>query len=307
MNKIDLHQVDLNLLVTFEVLITERHVGRAARRLGVSQSAVSHALGRLRELFDDPLFVRHQKGIEPTKRSVMLGISVADVLNRVRVLLESNPPFDPSRGHKFTIGLTDGSVSILVALLERLRNTLPNIELHVRLADSSAVVAAIDRQEIDLALAFMSSQPYPKRIARTTALEVRYVCLARKDHPMLRKAQVSPDTFASLSHLAISPRGDPTTLIDDLLAEAGLRRNTVLTIPHFLAAPLIAARTDLVAIIDRSIAHLFDSYPDLVSFELPIHLRRVTIELLTAAARAEDESLKWFRDECIAACRSIAS
>jgi DNA-binding transcriptional LysR family regulator len=123
---------------------------------------------------------------------------------------------------------------------------------------------------------------------------------------MLRKALNSPQAFAELPHLAISPRGDSTTLIDDLLAEAGFKRNTVLTIPHFLAAPLIVARTDLVAIIDRSIARLFDSYSNLYSFELPIKLRRVTIEILTAVARSEDAALKWFHDECIAACRSVA-
>jgi DNA-binding transcriptional LysR family regulator len=306
MNKIDLHRVDLNLLVTFEVLMTERHVGRTARRLGVSQSAVSHSLGRLRELFNDPLFVRHQKGIEPTQRSVLLGVSIADALSRVRGLLETGPHFDPNRHHRFTIGLTDGSVSILVALLERLRNRTPNIELQVRLVDSSAVVGAIDRQEIDLAFSFISPRPYPKRIAQTTALEIRHICLARRTHPILQKTQNSPEEFASLPHLAISPRGDPTTLIDDLLAEAGFRRNTVLTIPHFLAAPLIVARTDLVAIIDRSIARLFDSDPNLTAFELPISLRRVTIELLTSVGRAEDAALKWFHDECMAACRSVA-
>jgi DNA-binding transcriptional LysR family regulator len=174
------------------------------------------------------------------------------------------------------------------------------------LVDSSAVVEAIDRQEIDLALAFTSQSPYPKRIAQTTALEIRYVCLAHRNHPMLQKAKNSPEEFALLPHLAISPRGDPTTLIDDLFAEAGFRRNTVLTIPHFLAAPLIVARTDLVAIIDRSIARLFASYPNLISFELPITFRRVTIELLTSVARSEDAALDWFRDECIAACRSVA-
>src|SRR3954470_4303541 len=107
MNKIDLRRVDLNLLVVFETLMTERHVGRAAQRLNVSQSAVSHALGRLRELFGDPLFARHPKGIVPTRRGLVLGPRVADVLNRARAVLMSSPTFDPDRAHRFTIGQTD--------------------------------------------------------------------------------------------------------------------------------------------------------------------------------------------------------
>src|SRR5262249_8986149 len=161
----------------------------------------------------------------------------------------------------FTIGQTDGSIPILVALMELLRTTAPNIELHVRRVDADGIVRAIDRQELDVAFAVMPPAQRMARIVRTPVLKIRYVGIARRNHPLLRSR--SRELFAALPHLAISPRGEPASYVDGLLAEAGLRRNTVLTIPHFLAAPLIVARTDLIAIIDESIASLFERDPAL--------------------------------------------
>jgi len=305
MSHIDLRRVDLNLLVVFDTLMAEKHVGRAAQRLSVSQSAVSHALGRLRELFDDPLFARHPKGIQPTNRSLALGPRVADVLNRARAVLASSPSFDPERPHRFTIGQTDGSIPILVPLVERLRRTAPKMELHVRRVDSAGVVAALDRQELDLAFAVMPASGAPSRIARIPALDIRYVCIARCGHPALRKLPISREAFASLPHLAISPREGPTTRVDDVLLEAGVRRNTVLTIPHFLAAPMIVSRTDLVAIIDQSIARMFSADPKLTIFEVPAKLHPITIDLLMAAVRTEEPALRWLREQCIQVAGSI--
>jgi DNA-binding transcriptional LysR family regulator len=93
MNQIDLRRADLNLLVVFQALLTERHVGRTAERLGLTQSAASHALGRLRDLFGDPLFVRHPKGVEPTARALALAPAVTDILTRAQAVLAS-PVFD---------------------------------------------------------------------------------------------------------------------------------------------------------------------------------------------------------------------
>jgi DNA-binding transcriptional LysR family regulator len=305
MSHIDLRRVDLNLLVVFDMLMSERHVGRAAQRLNVSQSAVSHALGRLRELFGDPLFARHPKGIEPTKRSLALGPQVADVLSRARAVLVSSPAFNPDRPHRFTIGHTDGSIPILIALMNRLRTSAPKVELQVRRVDADGVVAALDRQDLDLALALRLVSRPAARISRVPAYTIRYVCLARTGHPALRRRRLTPEEFAALPHLAISPRGERTNRVDDLLTEAGLRRNTVMSIPHFLAAPLIVASTDLVAIIDEAIARLFAAQVGLATFEVPGRLPPVTIDILTAAVRTEEAALKWLRDQCLDVSRTF--
>jgi len=306
MNEIDIRRADLNLLVVFETLMNERHVGRAAARLSLSQSAVSHALGRLRMLFDDPLFTRHPRGIEPTRRSLALYQNVADILDRARAILVSDPPFSPERSHRFTIGQTDGSMPILVTLMERLRTKAPNIELLVRWVDAAGVIPAIDRQEVDLAFAVMPPVRLPVRIEKTPALKTNYVCIAHRDHPAVRRPPRTLDAFASLPHLAISPHGAAISRVDGLLADVGLRRNTVLTIPHFLAAPLIVAKTDLVAIIDESIFRLFANNRMLRTVRMPARLQSISIDLFMGAARTEDPALAWLRDQCLDAAASYA-
>src|SRR3954447_20036208 len=114
LNKIDLSRADLNLLVLFEVVLAERNVGRAAQRLKLSPSAVSHGLGRLRRLLNDPLFLRTPKGVVPTARATELAGPVADVLARARSVISSAAPFDPERStRRFTIGAPDGSSAVV--------------------------------------------------------------------------------------------------------------------------------------------------------------------------------------------------
>ena len=134
LNEIDLSRADLNLLVLFEVVLEERHVGRAAERLNLTPSAVSHGLGRLRRLLNDPLFLRTPKGVVPTARATELAAPIADILARVRSVISTAEPFDPARStRRFTIGAPDGvSAVFLPPLLAELRRTAPGIDISVR-------------------------------------------------------------------------------------------------------------------------------------------------------------------------------
>jgi len=305
MNSIDLRRIDLNLLVVFEALMNERHAGRAAERLGLGQPAVSHALARLRRLFNDPLFIRHPRGMEPTKRTLALAPRISDLLNKTRDVFAVEAAFDPQRGHRFTIGQTDGSIPILIKLIERLRATAPNIELHVRRVDSDGIVSAIDTQELDLAFAMMPSERSIRRIVRTPVLTVHYVGLARRGHPFLRGPRTS-QAFAALPHLAISPRAEPFSYVDRLFAEMDVRRNVVLTVPHFLAAPHIVASTDLVTVIDVSIAQLFQGDDRLQVFSLPKGVRDITVDMFSASARRDELALSWLRQQCAEVATQIS-
>src|SRR5688572_9671851 len=123
LNQTDLSRMDLNLLVLFEAVLEERHVGRAAERLNLSPSAISHGLGRLRRLLNDPLFVRTPKGVVPTDRASELAAPIADVLARIRRVVATAEPFDPATStRRFTIGAPDGVSSVLLTgLLDGLR------------------------------------------------------------------------------------------------------------------------------------------------------------------------------------------
>jgi DNA-binding transcriptional LysR family regulator len=305
MNDIDRCRADLNLFVVFQALLAERHVGRAAQRLALTQSAASHALGRLRDLFGDPLFVRHPKGVEPTARALALAPEINDILSRAQSLL-ATPVFDPTVARSFTIATIDLTVpTIIVPLIEHLRRVAPAIDVRVVPLIREHVVAAFDRQEIDLAI--LNFPDPPKRVARSPVLKDRYVGIARRGHPAFKGTSLTAKAFAALPHLLFSPRGDPKGIVDEPLAQlSGVRRRVVMTIPHISAAPLIVARTDLVAVIAERIARFYAAEFDIMLFDPPIELPEFTISALTSTARAADPALQWLQQQVLHVCTSTA-
>src|ERR1044071_161466 len=271
MNKIDLRRADLNLLVVFQALLAERHVGRAATRLALTQSATSHALGRLRNLFKDPLFVRHPKGVEPTARALAVGPAVADILNRAQALI-SQPAFNPNMPCGFTIATIDLTLpTIIVPLIVHLRRTAPAVDIRIVPLVREHVAAAFDRQEIDMAI--LNFPDPPKRLARLPVLKDRYVGIARRGHPLLKRKPLTPKAYAELPHLLFSPRGDPKGIVDEPLAQlGGLRRRVVMTVPHISATPLIVAGTDLIAVIAERLARLYAWQHKVMGLEPPVKL-----------------------------------
>ena len=301
MNEIDHRRADLNLLVVFQKLLVERHVGRAAKRLGLTQSAASHALGRLRIMFGDPLFVRHPKGIEPTSRAQALAPIVADILDRANSMLASPGWFDPNKPHTFTIGGTDLAVfTVLVPLIERLRATAPKLDLRVRSLDSTRVVAAFDRQDIDCAL--MPFPEAPDRITREPAIKESFVGIARRGHLAFKRKRITAGDWAALPHLLVSPRGEDSGWADEHLAKLKLKRRIVTVVPHFLVAPLIVAHSDLVTLTTERVARHFAKELDLTIFEPPVPMRGFTIDYLASVARATDPALQWLRDQIFKIC-----
>jgi DNA-binding transcriptional LysR family regulator len=300
MDRTYLRRADLNLLVVFQVLIDERHVGRAAARLGLTQSATSQALGRLRQMFDDPLFVRHPKGISPTSRAIELAPAIAEILDRAESVIAGAGSFDPHAPCTFTVGSADlGVFTILLPLMQQLRSNGPGIDIRIRSLDLTRVVAAFDRQEIDLAL--MPFPDPPARIKRQPVLKERYVGIARRGNPALN-SKLTAKRWAALPHLLISPTGETHTESDDRLAELGLKRRIVMAVPHFLAAPFVVATTDLVAVMAQRIARHFAAELDLAIFEPPVPLHDFTIDLLTSTARKSDPALRWLIEQISQVC-----
>lgn len=305
MNEIDLRHADLNLLVVFRVLLAERHVGRAADRLALTQSAASHALGRLRRLLGDPLFVRHPKGIEPTARALALAPDIVDILNRAQLLLAARQ-FDPTLPRSFTIATIDLTMrTVMVPLIQHLRRVAPAIDLRVVPLVREDVVAAFDRQDVDMAI--LNFPNPPKRLARLPILKDRYVGIARRGHPGLKGKTLTPSAYAALPHLLFSPRGDPKGVVDEPLARLqGLKRRVVMTIPHISAVPLIVAHTDLIAVIAKRIAKLYAAEHDLMLFEPPVKLPEFTISVLISLARASDPALQWLHQQVVYVCKTNA-
>jgi DNA-binding transcriptional LysR family regulator len=245
--------IDLNLLVALGALLEERSVTRAGRRLGLSQPAMSHALARLRELFDDPLLVRTQRGLAPTPRAEALGVSVAAALADLQRALSAGEEFDPrSSTSTFCLAASDYSETVLLpGLIERLATRAPGVSLDVR-SLGELPVAGLESGRIDgvVGPAFME---LPESMYRQPLFEDDFVCIARRGHPEI-DGTLSMDAFLRARHAVTTMRPGTRAALDEVLAARGACRNVALRVPHFLVAPLAVAHSDLISTVARRVA-----------------------------------------------------
>lgn len=296
MHDIDLSRADLNLLVVFEALMRERHVGRAAKRLFLSQSATSHALNRLRDLLGDPLFVRHPKGVEPTARAHALAGPIADALRQVRAIVARQAPFEPATLRRaFKIGATDYAVFVVLApLIARLQAAAPSLDLRVLPVDQAAVAAAFDRGELDFALGNFPAPPH--RIEALPLFEERFVGVVRRGHPALKRGRMDLETFAALPHALVSLRGDPHGRVDEALAPLGLKRRVAATVAHFLALPFLIGASNMVGVLAERAAVRMADTAGLSLFRLPLEVPSWTVHLLRSRQLGDAPEIAWFSD-----------
>src|SRR6187551_3397910 len=293
LNKTNLARIDLNLLVLFEAVLEERHVARAAARLHVSPSAVSHGLGRLRELMQDPLFLRQPKGVVPTERARQLAAPVADILERARQVISRAEKFDPRHSvRRFVIGAPDAVTAVLVPpLLNALRREAPGIDLGVRnlVGQFEASLAELDQRTLDVAMLPLSD--IPARFASRVLYDEDFVLVRRVGHPSGRKFTLAK--YAAAAHVMVSVSGDPHGPVDKLPAERGLTRRVVLTVPNFLHALSMVAETDLVAALPRKFAQRHARRYQVEITEPPIPLMASPIRAIAPSAATADAGLVW--------------
>lgn len=292
MHKIDLHRFDLNLLVVFDTLMREGHVGRAGEVLGLTQPAVSHALGRLRHLLGDPLFVKHAKGMRPTPRAETLAAPLASALQALRATLNPDDGFDPAQARRTIImgGADYIDLTLMPPLMKAIRAEAPQFDIRLRAITRETVLHDLRRQEIDLAIGPVGAAPSALDV--TPLFSERLVMISRRGHPAV-KGTLSPEDFASLPHLLVSPRGDPVGSVDEALREAGLARRVVFTVPHFLAAPFIVGATDMVGVLAERIARRLGAASGISIRPLPVTVRPWTIGIARPRDAPSDPALNW--------------
>jgi DNA-binding transcriptional LysR family regulator len=292
LNEIDLSRADLNLLVLFEVVLEEGHVGRAAERLNLSASAVSHGLGRLRRLLNDPLFLRTPKGVVPTARATELAEPIADILARARKVVASAEPFDAARStRRFTIGAPDGvSAVILPPLLAHLRRAAPRIDISVReLHPDASVLAHLDTRTIDIGVVPLDD--IPARFVQRTLYEERFVIAMRAGHPFARAPTLA--NYCRMLHVLVSLTGDPHGFIDDAISKRGLSRRIAVTAPNFMFALAIVAQTDLVAAVPNRFVSANAGRFGVASRPAPLPLPCSRIRVVAPKVAMMDAGLVW--------------
>ncbi|GEP58175.1 LysR family transcriptional regulator [Reyranella soli] len=297
LNEIDLARADLNLLVLFEVVLRERHVGRAADRLNLTPSAVSHGLGRLRRLLNDPLFLRTPKGVVPTARATELAAPIADVLARASAVITTGRPFDPSTAtRRFAIGAPDGiSAVVLRPLLARLRTMAPGIDVGVRqILPSPARVwraAVADLEAGDMDIAIIPSDDIPPRFEKRRLYEEDFVIAMRTGHRFARDPTL--ERYCEMQHLVVSYTGDPHGFVDEALAKRGRTRRIALTVPNFMLALAIVAETDLVTALPRRFAAMHAARFGILGLDAPLALPGFRVNAVAPKVAMMDAGLAW--------------
>jgi DNA-binding transcriptional LysR family regulator len=293
LNKTNLARIDLNLLVLFEAVLEERHVGRAAARMNISPSAVSHGLGRLRRLMNDPLFLRQPKGVVPTERARQLAAPVADILERTRQVVEKAEKFDPAKSaRRFMIGTPDAvSAVLLPALLAEMRRSAPGIDLGVRnlVGRFESALDELDQRIIDVALLPLAE--VPARFVTRTLYEEDFVIVRRAGHPIGKRLTLA--RYCAALHLVVSVSGDAHGMIDDFLAARGMKRRVVLTVSNFSQALAIAAESDLVAALPRRFVTRYAERFDVVCSEPPAPFMSSPIRAIAPQVATMDGGLAW--------------
>ena len=300
MHDVHLAGVDLNLLVVLDALLAERSVTRAARRVGLSQSAASHALARLRALVHDPILVRAPRGaMVPTPRALALEAPVRQALAALSSALAAEPAFEPARARRtFRLAASDyAELVLLPPLLERLLTVAPGLDLWVVQA-GEAMVDDLAVGRADLALVPLRSEATPGFYQRRL-FEERFVCVVRAGHPLTRK-RMSLARFIAYPHVLIAPRGQPGSWIDDQLLSMNKRRRIAVAVPHFLVAPHLLGTTDLVLTLAARVAGHFARDRRLAVLETPLDIPGFTLGALWHERSHHDPAHRFLREELAA-------
>lgn len=296
MPELNLSKIDLNLFVVFDSVMAERSVSRAADKLNLTQSGVSRALARFRGLMGDPLFVKTPAGMQPTTLSETIAPEISRVLANIRDIIHPPEIFYPqTTDHTFTIGLTDYmSYVLLPGLIEKLRTVAPRVKLIAMSTNVLSSVGMIERGEVDLIVGRIVPD-MPANISHSPLFQTSNVCVARGDHPAFA-GPLTKDAFLAYDHLHISPWGK-AGLVDEVLRRHGAIRQRPYTVAHFLSAPAILERTDLITIVPSRVAtHLVERY-GMAAQPSPFDLGIDDMVQLWHRRLDKDAALRWLRAE----------
>lgn len=290
----ELEDIDLNLLVVFNQLLTEKKVSKVAENLGLGQPAVSNALARLRKLFDDELFLRTSNGMQPTPFADQLAESIGYALSMIHGAVNARNSFDPTDSKRsFSIGMTDiGEIYFLPALMKRLQKTAPATSISTVRNTTVNLKDAMEAGHVDLAIGLL---PQLKAgFFQQRLFNQQYVCMFRKGHPLAKKKMAHADFFAA-DHVAIVSAGTGHGQVDEILDNASPQRRIKLKVPHFVAVGHILQSTDLIATVPERLAERMAKPFDLVYVPHPVKLPPISINLFWHAKYHKDPANQWLR------------
>ncbi|WP_261923068.1 LysR family transcriptional regulator [Shewanella sp. NFH-SH190041] len=312
----NLLRIDLNLLVILQVLLEEQNVTRAARRLHLTQSALSKSLNRLRDALGDPLFVRTARGLKPTAHALQLAVRLPDMLESLYQLTQP-PGFVPASSEReFSFAMVESAYETLIPhFIGPLLTAAPNIRLNSYLWNEHSMQDLLQGQ-LDFAIAGRDLHPQsefkvtnlPEGIAHKTLYQDRQVCLVRQGHPALQARDAGfwhLDYYLSLSHVQVRCEGNDWWALDYHLAQSGQRRHLSATVPDFYGAASICAHSDLIFTLPASFArHASKLYP-LATLPLPLDFSPLVYVLLWHSRNNDEPGHQWVKHTILAKVEQV--
>lgn len=294
---------DLNLLKVFHAIGAERHLTRAGERIGLTQPAMSHALRRLRERFQDDLFVRTVDGMTPTARATELLSAVNEVLDRMERALTRERGFDPAGADQtFRVGLNDyGAPTVVPKLIAAVRSAAPGVVLNAvqltvdRSAEPgrfAAVYGSLDTGWIDLAI--IPEGTHPARFDLEELFSDRAVCVVARGNEAVGET-IDLETYLALGHIRMTNAVAEKSWVDERLETLGRRRRVVATVPHSAAALAAIANSDLIATVPESVVRSYGFTRQLKTCELPIHPLIHRFTQIWPRSVGSDAAHRWLR------------
>lgn len=296
MNRNDLRRADINLLVVFETMMHERNVTRVSEKLFLGQPTISSALARLRLMFDDPLFIRSGRLMEPTSRAREIFSNLSPALDGIAAALSRCQAFEPATSEAtFHIGLCDDvEYALLPELLRRLRVEAPGTTLVVRRADQWQVSQLLASGEISLGIS--PTLELPANARRKTLRPIRPMLLRADSQP----GELTLDEFCRRPHAIVSSMGNVIDDSDRALCLMGRQRRVVLTVPQFSALPVLLAGSDMIAIVPDYVALAMAVVAGMRAQAAPICLPQHELSMVWRGASHNDPGERWLRSRCSA-------
>lgn len=287
--------IDLNLLAAFDVLMAEKNVTRAAHRLHISQSAMSHTLRRLRELLEDPVLISTPGGMVPTARAVQLIKPVRESLGILERTLQPPADFNPVTSDAcFVIGSTDYVEYVLLPpLMKHLAAAAPNVSIRLKRFSLSGIEKEMEEGGLDVVIRLEGKKN--SRFCRARILDEIPVILVRTGHPLVGEA-ISRELYEKLRHIVIDSF-EISPLIQQILQGRKLDRIVTLRSPNFLSAPIILAESDMIATLPLKIAQRFVKGGRLKIVPFPMDVREFHLEMVWHALLDKDPAQLWFREQ----------
>jgi DNA-binding transcriptional LysR family regulator len=286
--------IDLNLLSVFQEVYRERQISAAARRLGLTQSAVSNALARLRRTFGDELFVRTAHGMQPTPLAQQMAEPIGAAMAQVALALSQRSRFDPATStRRFTLAMTDvGEVYFMPVLVERCRALAPGVEIASLRANALSLKEDMETGRVDLAIG--AFEDVSEALFQRQLFRQRFVSMFRSSHPLAR-GTVDLARFVASTHLIVDAAQSPYDRINVLLEKAGVAAQARFRVPHFTAVPYIVAASDLVVTVPQKLAESAASPFGLKWIEPPLQLPTLQTNVFWHRRFNHDPGIQWLR------------